>query len=928
MRSRWDLVIVDEAHKMSAYADDRKTLAYKLGEALSSMTDHYLLMTATPHKGDPENFCLFLALLDPDVYGSVESLQEAMQRQEAPFYLRRTKEALVTFPHPETGEVQKLFTKREVRTAAFNLDGPELQFYDELTRYVEDQSIVASTDESARGRAVGFTMAMLQRRMASTIYAVRRTMERMRNRREQILADPEKYRREQIDRRLPDDFDELTEEEQQEIISQLEDVVASVDPAYLRTEIARLGSLIDQARSLEKREIESKLTRLKGILTEQGVFSNPKTKLLIFTEHKDSLDFLAGDGKDDRPYGKLLEWGLTVTQIHGGMKIGDRDMTGSRIWAEREFRENAQVLVATEAAGEGINLQFCWLMVNYDIPWNPVRLEQRVGRIHRYGQEHDCLVFNFAAVNTREGRVLEKLMDRLREIRNELGTDQVFDVVGEVFPANLLERLFRDLYARRLDVPTIEDRIVRDVSPQRFRAITNSALEGLARKSLNLSNIVGKSVEARERRLVPEVIEQFFVEASPVVGVQPKATARDSHIYRVGRVPRNLLPTGDRLEFRFGRLAREYGKIIFDKTILKQDPTLEWVTPGHPLFETVREDLIERVQEHLRRGAVFFDLHRKEPSTLDVFAASIKDGRGQTLHRRLFVVETDSQSSMAVRQPTIFLDITPAPATVGTDRLTLPDRSAVERFLYENALSAWAHESSVDRSKEVARVAEHVRISLDALTDKQNLQLADLCNQQVAGQTVPGLDGRIAQAEQHLDQLNNRRESRLRELEMEGHCTVGDIAHLGRAVVMPSPERKNPTFAGMVRDEEIEQIAVRIAWEHEVARGWVVEDVQAENRGFDLISRRPHPEDPKTFVEVRFIEVKGRASVGEVALTANEFHTAERLKLEYWLYAVFNCGSVPEIYPVQNPARLGWEPIVKVEHYIVKPSAIREGASS
>src|SRR5439155_11200106 len=336
------------------------------------------------------------------------------------------------------------------------------------------------------------------------------------------------------------------------------------------------------------------------------------------------------------------------------------------IWAEREFRENAQVLVATEAAGEGINLQFCWLMVNYDIPWNPVRLEQRVGRIHRYGQEHDCLVFNFAAINTREGRVLDKLMERLREIRNELGTDQVFDVVGEVFPANLLERLFRDLYARRLDVPSIEDRIVRDVSPQRFRAITNSALEGLARKSLNLSNIVGKSVEARERRLVPEVIEQFFVEASPVVGVQPKPTGKDSHVYRVGRVPRNLLPTGDRLEARFGRLAREYGKVVFDKAILKQDPTLEWVTPGHPLFESIREDLIERVQEHLRRGAVFFDLHRNVPSTLDVFAASIKDGRGQTLHRRLFVVETDDQSSMTVRQPTIFLDITPAPPGIRT----------------------------------------------------------------------------------------------------------------------------------------------------------------------------------------------------------------------------------------------------------------------
>jgi len=181
------------------------------------------------------------------------------------------------------------------------------------------------------------------------------------------------------------------------------------------------------------------LAKLRAVLTEHGLFGNPKMRLLVFTEHKDTLDYLAGDGRDHRPLGKLREWGLTLTQIHGGMKIGDRDMPGSRIHAEREFKESAQVLVATEAAGEGINLQFCWLMINYDIPWNPVRLEQRVGRIHRYGQEHDCLVINFVAQNTREGRVLQKLLDRLREIRRELGTDQVFDVVGEVFPSTLLE---------------------------------------------------------------------------------------------------------------------------------------------------------------------------------------------------------------------------------------------------------------------------------------------------------------------------------------------------------------------------------------------------------------------------------------------------------------------------------------------------------
>src|SRR6516164_3746262 len=182
LRSRWDLIIVDEAHKMSAYAGDKKTLAYQLGEKLSEMTDHFLLMTATPHKGDPENFCLFLSLLDKDVYGNIKSLQEAMRRNEAPFYLRRTKEALVTFPDPDTGTVHKLFTKRVVKTVEFDLDGDEFAFYEDLTHYVEDQSIQAATEDSARGRAIGFTMAMLQRRMASTIYAVRRSLERMRAR--------------------------------------------------------------------------------------------------------------------------------------------------------------------------------------------------------------------------------------------------------------------------------------------------------------------------------------------------------------------------------------------------------------------------------------------------------------------------------------------------------------------------------------------------------------------------------------------------------------------------------------------------------------------------------------------------------------------------------------------------------------------------
>src|SRR5204863_6798227 len=215
---------------------------------------------------------------------------------------------------------------------------------------------------------------------------------------------------------------------------------------------------------------EVKVRSLRDLLTKEGIFGDSTVKLLLFTEHKDTLDFLVGDGKEGRPLGKLREWGLSVTQRHGGMKIGDRDTPGARIYAEREFRENCQVIVAIEAAGEGINLQFCWLMVNFDIPWNPVRLEQRMGRIHRYGQEKDCLILNFVSPATREGRVLQKLFERLKSIEEDLDpqrTGKVFNVLGDVFPANQLERMVREMYARNLTEDVIKSRIVEEVDRDR-----------------------------------------------------------------------------------------------------------------------------------------------------------------------------------------------------------------------------------------------------------------------------------------------------------------------------------------------------------------------------------------------------------------------------------------------------------------------------
>ena len=925
LRSHWDLIIVDEAHKMSAYSSDDKTLAYKLGEELSKLTDHYLLMTATPHKGDPKNFCLFLELLDRDVYGDVTSLEEAMRRNNAPFYLRRTKEALVTFPDTETGQAKKLFTNRKVETIDFQIDDEELDFYDDLTKYVEDQSIKASADDSARGRALGFTMAMLQRRFASSVYAVRRSLERMRDKRQRRLEDPEAYRAEQIAKKVPDDFDELTEAEQEKILGDLEGLVASVDPVALQQEIYQLNKLIDQARTLEKREVESKLVKLKEAITQKGIFQDPLMKLLLFTEHKDTLDYLVG---------KLREWGLSVTQIHGGMKIGDRDTPNTRIYSEREFREDCQVLVATEAAGEGINLQFCWFLINYDIPWNPVRLEQRMGRIHRYGQDKDCLIFNFVSTNTREGRVLWKLFERIRAIEIDIDperTGKVFNVLGDIFPANQLERMIREMYAHNLTEDVIKNRIVEQVDTDRFRRLTNSALEGLAKRELNLSAIIGKSAEAKERRLVPEVIDDFFVQAAPISGIHPKETRQHQRVYRIGRVPRTLWPIGERLETRFGKLGHEYKKITFDKHKLTDDPTLEWVTPGHPLFECVREDLLMRVQDDLRHGALFFDLHRDRPARLDVFSAAIADGRGNKLHERVYVVQTEIDGTMTVRQPTLFLDLVPvtdsAKLVVSLPNDTdLPSRDQTEQALIEQELNRFLTEIRTQRQQEVKTISDHMEISFSTIIDKVQCQFAELISRQESGVKESGLDGRLKQMDDRLFELNGRLQTRREELEKERSCTIADIQHHGRAWVLPHPERTSPEMAAMVSDREIERIAVEAVIAYEEARGWLVVSVEKENRGFDLISRKPHPEDPNTAIAVRFIEVKGRSRVGEVALTTNEYKTAERLKKDYWLYVVFNCASTPEVRPIQDPVQLGWEPLVKIEHYHVDAEKILEAS--
>jgi len=417
-----------------------------------------------------------------------------MDRKRAPFYLRRTKEAMVYFPQKRedgTWAAEKIFTKRIPHTVDFHIDGAEFDLYRDATRFVKRESARAAAEgEDPRARAIGFLMSLYQRRLASSTYAMRRSLENRARRLEEGLKRAQDLAR-QAPPDLPDpeELEEMEESERDRLEALLEAITLAGSADLVRQEVQELRRLAVQAQAVEDAGTEAKLSELKALLQKEGFFDHADQRLLLFTEFKDTLDYLMG---------RLKTWGFRVGCIHGGMKSGSRDEPGTRLHAEQQFREGAiQVLVATEAAGEGINLQVCNILFNYDIPWNPNRLEQRMGRIHRYGQRKDCLIFNFVATNTIEGRVLQRLHEKLQEIRDALDDDAVFNVVGEVLPAAHVERVLRDYYSGKLGDADLEERMLRDVDEEQFRAICQNALEGLASKKLNLEMLIERRARPR-----------------------------------------------------------------------------------------------------------------------------------------------------------------------------------------------------------------------------------------------------------------------------------------------------------------------------------------------------------------------------------------------------------------------------------------------
>ena len=900
---QWDLVIVDEAHRMSARDESHKSQRYKLGELLRDNADHLLLLTATPHKGDPVNFTLFLQLLDKDAYADVRSIEQAMTRQRAPFYLRRTKEAMVYFPErneDDSWEAKKIFTKRIPHTVEFAIDGSEFDLYRRITRFVKRQSARAAQEgDNPRARAVGFLMALYQRRLASSTRSMRRSLENRANRLEKGLKQAEDLAR-TAPPVLPDweEIEEMEEDDREHLERMLEAVTLAQNSKMVREEISELRELAKEAEQVEQSGSEAKLGKLRDLLESEGFFDNSDRRLLLFTEFKDTLDYLVE---------KLETWGFRVGVIHGGMKPGSRDEPSTRIYTEQQFRDgDIQILVATEAAGEGINLQVCNILFNYDIPWNPNRLEQRMGRIHRYGQLKDCLIFNFAATNTIEGRVLQRLLHKLQEIRDALDDDAVFNVVGEVLPSSHVERVLRDYYAGKLGDADLEERLLRDVDEKHFRNICQNALEGLAAKKLNLEMLVERRAKARERRLVPESIARFIREASEFVPMQLKSIQSLPHAFEPARTPSVLRQYEREDDWKLPELANRYPRCSTDREAAEMH-ALEWVTPGHPLFEAIRRHTRERAADDFSHGACFHSLSHEKPARIDFFRARIVDGLSRIIHENLFAVEIGENVEPELREPSALGDFSPASSPDELPAIaTAPEP---DTWLFENALTPFLETVRSERLTEVERIAEHVELSLTELLQRADDEIgrADLELQE----GTRGAEGRMARAEARHSELLVRRDLRRHDLERQKAISLQGLERLTSVLVLPHPEQESSDVRNLRPNFETEAIAMEEVMEYERARGCQVEDVSSKNLGYDVTSL-----DTRSG-EIRLIEVKGfSAASGTILWTPNEKRVAEDRRDCYWLYVVTNCGETPTLQePIDDPIRFDWNEVRKVQHY-------------
>jgi len=897
--AHWDIVVVDEAHKLSAYQFGQKTeksQRYKLGEVLSETTEHLLFLTATPHKGDPENFLLLLSLLDKNLFSNKDLLLEARMKNElSQIMLRRLKEHMID----ENGK--RLFPERKVHTAPYELTAQEKNLYDAVTEYVTKHFERALGDK--RKNAIGFALIVLQRRLASSLRAIRKSLERRRDKLREHLINWDSYVkqiREERDLSIDEieEFEDAPEKERWEREEKLLSLTTAQTKDELEAEIRELERLYDLAVHVERSGTERKLNEVKRVLFEVEEIRTTNEKLLIFTEYKDTADYLAE---------KVQQWGFSITSIDGSMDMEQR----KKAMEEFNFGDK-QIMIATEAAGEGINLQQkCALMVNYDIPWNPTRLEQRMGRIHRYGQKKEVHIYNLIAVNTREGRVLQVVLDKLEQMREHLGSDKVYDVIDKLLEEEnvRLDQLIKESIRNRITFEEFCKRWQKPVTEEDLEKLKKATEEALATRHVDLSRYNEKMQTAEEQRLIPEYIEHFFVEAFKDCG--GVITSLDKNLWRIEQVPievrKALAKTANQI------IRKYYGKVSFNKKIVKEladrGIECEYIAPGSLLFESVCELVLEKYGHLLQEGAVFLDPEGTEEGLLWFVIGKITDGKGRKIGERLLVVMQTKSGEISKKGPFILWDLNPGQTNVKFDAFTdlQTERENINSWVLDNLIDPYFEEIKEQRMRELEIRKKYIERSLDYLISESIKTLGKYREKLKKGKDMQIA---ITREVQKQEELQHRRKKALEEIEQEKNLSPSMPEVIAVVGIVPLESEDKELQDVMKRDEEIERIAMQIAIKYEKEEGRRPEDVSSDNLGYDIKSKKGK--------ELRYIEVKGRARIAKIVLTPNEWIKANRFKENYWLYVVANCVTKPELYLIQDPAsKLKPNQVVEITRYIV-----------
>ena len=937
--THWDLIIVDEAHKLSAHRFGNKidkTQRYELGELLGRITRHFLLMTATPHNGKEDDFRLWLALLDSDrFYGGG---RDDAKLDVSDVMRRMVKEELLKF------DGTRLFPERRAYTVNYSLSELESSLYEQVTQYVVEEMNRAERLDKQRKGQVGFALTMLQRRLASSPEAIYQSLRRRKERLEKqlkemkvaarslVIQEPNSWSADgvfecrepvasyYVERRVdlpenPDDMeDDLSPEEYEQIVDKVVDRSTAAETVQeLEKEIQSLKGLEAQAEAVINSGQDCKWEKLSEILQDQPEMhdsSSARRKLIIFTEHRDTLNYL------QNKISGLLGNADAVRVIHGSTNRDNRKQI------QEDFCNDPDVLIliATDAAGEGVNLQKANLMVNYDLPWNPNRLEQRFGRIHRIGQTETCHLWNMVAHETREGEVFQALFKKLEAERESLG-GRVFDILGDAFEnISLKELLLKAI--REGQTPEAKKWMTEKVS----EALDTEHLKEIIRRNSLVEQAMTPEMlyaikeemdKAEARKLQPCFVRAFFKAAFESVGGQIRP--REKGRFEIIHVP-PCIRENDRLVGQ-GRnaIAKKYARICFEKEQKRPSndvPEAAFIHPGHPLMYSLTDYILMQKQAMLKPGTVMVDPADDgiTPSLLFMVDHGIRESEGDKLiSRRLQFVRIRPDGTVQNAGWAPHLDLTDPTSTALELAAAIRNQSWIHGDL---ELQAIQYASANMAQEHFAEVSERRRKQVDKIETAVRSRLIYGINYwtnralQLEEEVKAGKQPRLQpfNARQMAEELSNRLRKREAELEKMRNVVSKTPNVLGGILVIPQGLLNKVTGAGPFSADpaaraRVEQLAMEAVMETERSFGHVVTDVSAEKCGWDITAHVPQSVPGAPLKNARHIEVKGRVKGAQtVTLSRNEICYAVNQKDKFILAIVLVDGEKTEgPFYIRNP---------------------------